>query len=156
MKKNIIYLVPMFILVGACAPQGSGFEFARGELPKKIPCEEPQEMPDCTDAQYQKNRVLTITVNSESEKVVVAPKTICVLSPGEITVNVNFAGSPKKNSVRTVPKDFADLWVFGDNRNDAKKFALIVDESVDTGEYDYGVATTESGCIDPRISVKKT
>ncbi len=111
-------------------------------------------MPACADNQYSKSSVLTITVNPA--QVVVAPKAVCVLSPGEIKVNVNFAGSPKRNTVRTVPKDFADLWVFGDNRQDARKFTITVDDSVEEGDYSYGVATVGAGCIDPRISVKRT
>ncbi len=154
MKKIIMSLVPMFVLVGACVPQGSGFGLARGELPEKKSCESPASMPDCTDAQYKEKSMLTITVNDS--QVVVSPKTVCVLSPGEIRVNVNFAGHPKKNTVRTVPKDIADLWVFGDNRVYAKKFTLIVDDSVEEGDYKYGVSTVSAGCIDPRISVKKT
>jgi hypothetical protein len=110
-------------------------------------------MPVCQDAQYKEKAVLTINVNPA--QVVVAPKTICMLSPGEIMVNVNFAGPSKKNTVRTVPKDFADIWIFGDNRSDAKKFALTVDDSVEEDDYKYGVATVGAGCIEPRISVKR-
>lgn len=153
MRRNIISLVPIFIFVGACAPQGSGFGLARGELPEKKPCKAPTAMPTCTEAQYKKSRVLTITVNDS--QVVVAPKTVCVLSPGEIKVNVNFTGRPTKNSVRTVPKNFADLWVFGDNRTNAKKFTLTIDDTVEEGDFDYGVVTVGAGCIDPRISVKR-
>ncbi len=154
MKRFIISLIPMFVLVSACAPQGSGFGLARGELPVKKPCKAPTQVPACADNQYSKSSVLTITVNPA--QVVVAPKAVCVLSPGEIKVNVNFAGSPKRNTVRTVPKDFADLWVFGDNRQDARKFTITVDDSVEEGDYSYGVATVGAGCIDPRISVKRT
>jgi len=154
MKNKIICLVPMFILVGACAPQGSGFGLARGELPAKRPCKDPVPMPACTEGQYKNKSVLTITVNPA--QVVVAPKTVCVLSPGEVTVNIHFTGNPKKNTVRTVPKDFADLWVFGDNRTNAREFTITVDDSVEEGDYKYGVATVDAGCVDPRISVKKT
>ena len=107
-----------------------------------------------TEAQYKEKRVLTINV--VAAQMVVAPKTVCVLSPGEITVHVIFDGRPKKNSVRTVPEELADLWVFGDNRDDARKFTIIVDDAVEAGDYEYGVATIGAGCIDPRISVKKT
>ena len=58
--------------------------------------------------------------------------------------------------MRTVPKDIGDLWVFGDNRRYAKKFTLIVDDSVEEGDYKYGVSKLIAGCIDPRISVKKS
>jgi len=87
-------LVPMFILVSACVSQGSGFGLARGELPEKKSYESPASMPDCTDSQYKEKSALTITVNNS--QVVVAPQTICVLSPGEIRVNVNFTGRRRK------------------------------------------------------------
>lgn len=153
MKRIIISLVPMFILVCACAPQGSGFGLARGELPQKKSCDPPGAMPVCQDAQYSANAVLTINLNAPQP--VVAPKTICVFSPGEIKVNLQAAVPPGKNTVRTVPKDLADIWIFGDNRNDANNFTLTVDDSVEEGDYKYGVATLDSGCVDPRISVKK-
>jgi len=153
MKKNIFSLVPIFILVGACAPQGSGFGLARGELPQKKPCEVPPVVLDCQPDDYKAKSSLRIIVNSA--QVVVQPKNVCVESPGEITVTVQFAGSPKKNSVRTVPKDLADLWIFGDNRSNAEKFTLTIDDTVADGTYDYGVATVGAGCIDPRMSVKR-
>ena len=153
MKKNIICLVPIFILVGACAPQGSGFGLARGELPAKRICEGPPVLVACQDDDYKAKSSLRIIVNPA--QVVVQPKNVCVESPGEVTVTVQFTGPPKKNSVRTVPKDLADLWMFGDNRSDAEKFTLIIDDTVEDGEYNYGVATVEAGCIDPRMSVKR-
>jgi hypothetical protein len=154
MKNIIISLVPMFILIGACAPQGSGFGLARGELTAKRTCEPQGVILDCQDSDYESKSSLKIIVNPA--QVVVQPKNVCVISPGEITVTVQFAGSPKKNSVRTVPKNLADLWVFGDNRVDAEEFTITVDDAVETGKYKYGVATIDAGCIDPRISVKKT
>jgi hypothetical protein len=154
MKNTIISLIPMFILVSACAPQVSGFGLARGELTAKRTCEPPGVILDCQDSDYKVNSSLRIVVNSA--QVVVQPKNVCVISPGEITVTVQFAGSPKKNSVRTVPKDLADLWIFGDNRDDATEFTITVDDAVEEGKYKYGVATIDAGCIDPRMSVKKT
>jgi hypothetical protein len=141
------------ILVCACAPQGSVFGLTRGELPVKKPCGPPGAMPVCQDAQYKEKAVLTINV--KPVQVGVAPKTICIFSLGEIMVNAIFTDPSKRNTVRTVPKDFADIWIFGDNRSDARKFTLTVDDSVEEDDYKYGMATVGAGCIEPRISVKK-
>ena len=151
MKKISIALVPMFLVVGACAPHVSGFGFEAGDLLAKKPCKPPPSMPDCQDHQFKNDVHLTITLNSA--QVVVQPKTICVKRPGTVTVNINSAGAPGKNTVRTVPKDLADLWMFGDNGRDQYKFTLIVDETVELGDYYYGVATINAGCIDPRMTV---
>ncbi|RLA33988.1 MAG: hypothetical protein DRR11_04110 [Gammaproteobacteria bacterium] len=154
MKNRNICLVPMFILVGACAPQGSGFGLAHGELTAKRTCEPPGVILDCQDSDYAVRSSLKIIVNPA--QVVVQPNNVCVISPGEITVTVQFAGKPKKNSVRTVPENLADIWIFGDNRDDAEEFTITVDDAVEAGQYKYGVATIDAGCIDPRMSVKKT
>jgi len=153
MKKIRIALVPMLLVIGACAPHVSGFGIGPGELMAKRPCEDAPVPPMCSEGDFEDVASLRITLNPA--KVVIHPETICVYSPGKITVNIKSAGKPGRNSVRMVPEDIADLWLFGDNRKNQYEFTLIVDEAVAAGNYDYGVTTRKSGCIDPRITVGK-
>ena len=141
------------LVIGACAPHVSGFGLGPGELMAKRTCVEPTDPPECDESDFKDEAQMTIKLNPGQVKV--RPERICVYSPGKIKVDISSAGKPGRNTVRTVPEDIANLWVFGDNRRDQYEFTLIVDETVEAGDYKYGVTTVKFGCVDPRMTVGK-
>jgi hypothetical protein len=82
---------------------------------------------------------------------VVAPRNVCVKAGDEL--EIRFKGSPKLNTLGTIPKGNTDTWLVGRNSPEKGKIVLTVPEGPEKGaQVDYSILSTTEGCVDPRVT----
>jgi hypothetical protein len=137
MKKNILFALPLSVLVFACTQQPPG---------KKTECVVPHVPDQCTSSQQK----VTVTVNSANLKV--APPNVCADKGTPVEFNIK----PPNTDVIvvTVPKKKADTWMTGINHPTPAGFKVTVPDSASSGdEFNYYIVATNGKCYDPKITV---
>ena len=156
MNKNILLLLPIFLIVSACESYGPG----RTPIdPKKaVQCKDYEKDNDMKQGEkYKGPKIITIVANKGA--FLVAPPHLCVFHGDAITVNFSLEKNAAKGTATISPKTESTApWLKASNPGGMvpQKATISVDgKANEEVPYEYKVTVIGWGVIDPMITVKE-
>lgn len=96
-----------------------------------------------------------VTININANSLNFSPRNVCAAPGKTIVFTIVPPPQNKIGSAAIIPKNMADLWLIGTNGANKNKIEITVPEWVASGtDHDYGFATIDGDCVDPRVHVE--
>ena len=141
MNKYILFVLPLSVLAAACAPQHK--IAADGE------CSTVAIPMNCNGSYSNPKLGITLVVDG----IKIGPPRLCAHPGTEIQVTIQ-PPQTETGTVKTVPKDPANDWIYGTNETELSSFILQVPEDIEEKtNFDYTIIRSNGVCLDPRFEV---